>query len=118
MNRLATELRKQTWNESVMLRAETRTPATGWHTKAACRGLDPELFYQRHGYPAAIQTCKTCPVLLDCAAQAWANEIDAVYIYGVYAGVPPLSRQRYYEQHRRQHRQHTSALSATGRHTA
>jgi len=117
MNRLMLELRNRTWNESVMLRSETRTPTPGWERDAACRGLHADLFFERHGYPAAIELCKTCPVLLDCGAEAWGYETGAVYFYGVRAGVPPLPRRNYHEEHRRQHRTAGSIEGATGRHT-
>jgi hypothetical protein len=112
MNQLITKLRNQTWDESMMLRAEIRTPATGWHNKAACRGSDPDLFFERHGHRDAIQICKTCPVMLDCGAEAWQNENGGVYFYGVYGAVAPLQRQLHHERRRRAHRAHTANLVA------
>jgi hypothetical protein len=101
-----------------MLRSETKTPTPGWQQNAACRGLHADLFFERHEYAAAIQLCKTCPVLLDCGAEAWGYETGAVYFYGVRAGVPPLSRQNYHEAHRREQRRSVSIEGATGGHAA
>ncbi|MCW2671020.1 MAG: whiB2 [Frankiales bacterium] len=43
-----------------------------WHTQAACRGMDPELFYRPPGpaADAALRVCADCPVHRQCAEDA------------------------------------------------
>lgn len=41
----------------------------GWQKLAACRGLDPELFFPTRGDsvpPEVKETCASCPVRADC----------------------------------------------------
>jgi WhiB family redox-sensing transcriptional regulator len=57
----------------------TREP---WMVDAACRGLDPELFYPRLGEPTdrARAICNRCPVKQACLALAMrANERDGIW---------------------------------------
>jgi hypothetical protein len=41
-----------------------------WHREAACRGKSPDLFFPIRGESTAVakSTCRTCPVLADCAS--------------------------------------------------
>lgn len=42
-----------------------------WSTRAACRHLDPELFFDGHDAPEAIHVCIThCDVRRECLAHA------------------------------------------------
>lgn len=68
-----------------------------WMKKAACRGIDPGLFYIERGDGSeapigsnrmAINVCKSCPVRLDCLLTAIANKED----FGIWGGVPPRDR--------------------------
>jgi len=56
-----------------------------WRTLAACRGLNPSLFYDPH--PVAIDTakqvCARCPVRATCKTQALAAGEE----YGVWGGL-------------------------------
>jgi hypothetical protein len=56
-----------------------------WRAHAACRGLNPVLFYDPHpaSVAAAKQCCRTCPVRVDCAADA----VAAGEEFGVWGGL-------------------------------
>jgi WhiB family redox-sensing transcriptional regulator len=62
-----------------------------WHARAACRGMDTELFFLERGQPAAPARaiCSTCPVAAQCHAAA--IEMDDV---GIWAGTSPAERRR------------------------
>lgn len=46
-----------------------------WTTRAACRGLDPDLFFPEQGEPAtyALAVCRSCDVTAECLATALEN---------------------------------------------
>lgn len=63
---------------------------TNWRDRAACLGLDPELFFPVSDVgPGAVQTaaakavCARCPVRAECLADA----LDAGNDYGVWGGL-------------------------------
>lgn len=64
-----------------------------WAEAAACRGMDPEVFFpergeRRAGYRQAKSVCGRCPVRDDCLNYATAaNER-----YGVWGGQGPVER--------------------------
>lgn len=101
---LIRQLQQQTWRESLALRYQIRRPAENWHKKAACRGLDIDFFYNETGLGTkyATQICKTCPVLLDCGAAAWDEEIYGDYTFGTRAGMPANARKHWYSQLKKQ----------------
>lgn len=47
--------------------------APSWHILAACRGMDPDLFFPERGASTreAKAICTACPVRVDCLAQAF-----------------------------------------------
>jgi WhiB family redox-sensing transcriptional regulator len=47
-------------------------PTSSWAARAACRGLDPELFFPARGQAAgqAKAVCAVCPVTAECAEYA------------------------------------------------
>lgn len=55
------------------------TPAP-WVAEAACRGLDPNLFFPKRddegGVAQALAVCATCPVTRACMEYAIANYLD------------------------------------------
>lgn len=57
-----------------------------WVNRAACRGMNPELFYGERGanlaVAAAKAVCRTCPVTADCLAYA----LDNNEMWGVWGG--------------------------------
>jgi WhiB family redox-sensing transcriptional regulator len=72
---------------------------TSWRQSAACRGLDPSIFYPPSEEEAAEAKaiCATCPVRQPCLEHALANrERD-----GVWGGLTERERRRLL-RHRRQ----------------
>ncbi len=61
-----------------------------WMADAACRGMDPELFFPARGYTGhpAKAVCSTCPVIRDCLAYALRNGEK----FGVWAGLSEQER--------------------------
>ena len=63
-----------------------------WQERAACRGLDTEMFFhpdgergpsRRNRERAAKAVCATCPVLMACRTQALASQEP----YGIWGGL-------------------------------
>lgn len=65
---------------------------TSWRDRAACKGLDTNLFFPERGEPArdALAVCRRCPVALDCVTYA----LDHVIRDGVWGGMPERTRRR------------------------
>lgn len=69
-----------------------------WMAEAACRGVDPELFYPEEGAQActtkqvqeALAVCRRCPVTFDCLK--WAFETGDKY--AILGGKTPNQRTR------------------------
>ena len=65
-----------------------------WRLQAACRGLDPELFFPHRAEVAelrsALEVCSVCPVQDECLQ--WA--LDNSEREGVWGGLPASSRRR------------------------
>lgn len=75
-----------------LLQAEHAAELT-WRTEAACRGVDPELFYPERGsqgWKEAKLVCQTCPVVVACYDYA----IVAGERHGVWGGLTELERKR------------------------
>lgn len=66
--------------------------APAWHRDAACRGLDPEVFFTERGErtdaPKAI--CAGCPVRVECLEYALDNREPI----GVWGGLSAVQRER------------------------
>lgn len=66
-----------------------------WYGRAACKGLDPDLFYadrelgQVSNSMNAAEVCRACPVIMECLL--YAVETGEVY-YGIWGGVSPKRR--------------------------
>lgn len=72
---------------------------SSWRQRAACRGLDPEIFYPACDEEAdeAKATCAECPVRQPCLEHALANrEHD-----GVWGGATERERRRLVRQRRK-----------------
>lgn len=67
-----------------------------WRDQAACRGLDPELFFPSSGQRIAepLAVCRTCPVRTDCLEYALEHERN-----GIWGGM--AERERDYTRRRR-----------------
>jgi len=65
---------------------------TDWQDDAACRGMNPDLFFphQGAGYIEAQKICATCPVRFYCAEAA----IQAREEFGVWGGLTEAERRR------------------------
>ncbi len=63
-----------------------------WATRAACRGLDPDLFFPERGEPTreARTVCNQCPVRVDCLNYA----LDNNERFGMWGGLSERQRRR------------------------
>jgi WhiB family redox-sensing transcriptional regulator len=64
----------------------------GWRSKAACRGMDGDLFFPEGGPPSDLVklACDSCPVKADCLEEA----IETRELRGIWAGTTGRERQR------------------------
>lgn len=68
--------------------------------KAACAQTDPDIFFPSKETPdqsvAAIHTCISCPVRLECQKTMWKQEIKlgTSVLHGVYGGIPASVRSK------------------------
>lgn len=60
-----------------------------WRLRAACRGMDPDLFFPSRGDRVATEKakeiCSRCPVRADCLAHAL--NIAPSFDHGIYGGL-------------------------------
>jgi hypothetical protein len=79
---------------------------TDWRARAACRGLDDEMFPDSNAADIAHaqQICAPCPVREQCLADAMATEgaASARNRYGIRAGLTGSQRRARYEALRKQ----------------
>ena len=74
----------------------TTTETTSWRAHAACRGMDPDLFFPLHQATreqetaAAQAVCDTCPVQVQCLDHAVAHNER----YGIWGKTTPRERRR------------------------
>lgn len=61
-----------------------------WHAHAACRGMDPELFFPERGVPTAAtkKVCDGCPVKVPCREQGLLER------QGIWGGTSERERRR------------------------
>lgn len=73
---------------------DTLTPAGAWAAHALCRFDDPKLYFTDSGTGAALATCRTCPVRVQCLDMAMAAEGDrsAGSRFGIFGGLTPEER--------------------------
>ena len=69
-----------------------------WHAEAACRGMDPDIFYPVGGGASleAPKICSECPVRQQCLEQGANDE------YGIWGGWHPYERRLMKRQRRLQ----------------
>jgi WhiB family redox-sensing transcriptional regulator len=66
-----------------------------WRARAACAGLDNQLFYGTLTEQAqALRVCRRCPVTAACLDAAMAEERCESYRFGVRGGTLPAQRHR------------------------
>jgi len=70
-----------------------------WHVLAACRGVDPDLFFPERGASTreAKEVCRGCVVREDCLEYALVNRVK----YGVWGGHSERERKRMRTRRRR-----------------
>lgn len=65
-----------------------------WLDRAACKGMDPELFWPGKGrydeVAAARVVCAGCPVTTECLALTWEN--PSAHRQGVFGGLGERER--------------------------
>lgn len=73
--------------------------AATWMRQAACRSVDPELFFPGRGESTreAKAACAGCPVRVECLDYAIANGER----HGIWGGLSPRERRRARRQHMR-----------------
>ena len=57
---------------------------------AVCQDKDPEIWFDLQRIDEAVATCKTCPLIKQCAKYAIDNNI----LYGVWGGLTETQRQK------------------------
>ena len=66
-----------------------------WHTLAACRGVEPKIFFPRtddrrmssqRRYRFGLTYCRECPVLAEC------SEAGETEVFGLWGGLTPTER--------------------------
>lgn len=78
-----------------MTLVETET----WRDRAACKGMNPDLFFPENGQsPAAHMACAVCPVTAECLEYA----IVSGETGGVWGGLCGKDRREYRRANRRQ----------------
>lgn len=67
-------------------------PYLQWRALARCGEMDPEIFYagDPHSTRDAVETCRGCPVRVEC--RDWAITNDE--IFGIWGGLSVVERQR------------------------
>ena len=65
-----------------------------WREVAACRGADPEIFFDPSRYCEALEYCEDCPAVQPCAEEAerWRRKFPLLQSKGVWGGkidLPP-----------------------------
>ncbi|MCF3101478.1 WhiB family transcriptional regulator [Streptomyces roseoverticillatus] len=88
---------------------ETLPRPPEWQDRAACRGVDPRIFYPDAETPEAIQDGRRfcissrCPVVTECLFAALGREGGALpkYRYGVWGATGPQDRYQLYREGRK-----------------
>jgi WhiB family transcriptional regulator, redox-sensing transcriptional regulator len=78
--------------EELLDRLDLRRPL--WHAKAACAGVDPEVFLPARGasHDGALAYCERCEVRAECLQ--FAPDQGDNRCHGVWGGVSYLARRR------------------------
>lgn len=78
------------WDRQAAQLAIGPPPPGAWINNAACRGLDPDLFFPDRGKPTdeIRATCAACAVQTECLAWALHNRQP----HGFYGGLSPKER--------------------------
>lgn len=76
------------WWQQTVLAALQSSPQ--WARRAACKGVDPELFQEPARYGKARAYCAACPVVRDCLLEALVTHSSDSF--GVWGGTTPPER--------------------------
>lgn len=70
-----------------------------WRSRAACRGMDVNLFHPGEGKTrkAVLDTCRGCPVRLECLEEARRCETPWEGRQGIWGGLTPGQRRRLFD---------------------
>lgn len=71
-----------------------------WWERAACAGMDTEIFFSIRRKTEAQRVCASCPVRGECLRAAMRVESQA-YRHGVWGGMSAYARERLYAATRR-----------------
>lgn len=72
------------------LKREEGIELSGWRDKAACRDMDPDLFFPttRKEERLALKACSTCPAIHECARYAAEHALINGYpLQGIWGGI-------------------------------
>lgn len=101
MNGYMRRRRREALYEALLLRAFAWRPRAGWLRRARCAGCPPDWWFVETGRGREI--CETCPVRMDCVANAVQHELsipdDAV---AGFFGVPAKARRVAVRAYRRE----------------
>ena len=92
-------MRSDVEKRSQMMALQGLPTSTGWRQKAACRGVDPEIFHpsEEDDPTPAKAICAECPVREACLEHALAVREK----HGVWGGLTERERRRVIRQRRR-----------------
>lgn len=78
------------WNVSASTVCEGQRVMGDWRDKAACRDMDPDLFFPatRQEERLALKACSTCPSIRECARYAAEHaRINGYPLQGIWGGI-------------------------------
>ena len=97
-------------DDSAAANGRERRIQPGWRRRAACRGLNPDLFHPpvggTHQFVRAVAICGACPVRLECLAESMATPVE---IMGVWGGMSSRERDGLRQRVRRYRRGQVAA---------
>lgn len=64
---------------------------SNWRRSAACRDMDPDIFFEDEHEPEAKEVCASCIVQRDCLAEGLGMPLE-LQRYGVFGGMGPDER--------------------------
>ena len=77
--------------EDLADRYMNEVPVDNWADQAACKGMDPNIFFAEDE-SVAKKVCQSCPVVISCLSQYIGKDID-----GIFGGTNYKDRRRIYK---------------------
>ena len=91
-------MRTSEWSEREKTEFQRLTDSRWWQ-RAACKGADMSIFFNKKAVEAAQSFCSECHVVTECATAAFLEERDAgSHVYGVRGGIPADVRAERYRK--------------------